>query len=454
MKYKLFIFLFFLFLLFYLYISSLNQETAKFCIGGGKCYETSVADYVVISFVFGVIFSIVLSLLFDAKKAIIGWRAERREKQKEEFRELFEKAKAYDLKGDRDKAIEHLTRVIRKVPDMEETYIFLAGLYTSMREYAKAIEVLELAITNMGKKETILLKMVKIRLANKDTATIEQELKEILKINEMSLEALGLLRDFYVSRKDWDEAFETQKRLRKHIKTDEEQRRYVGIWYEKTKEIFEKDMQGNIEKVTAELKEIIGEDKRFVPAYILLAELYKRTGKLNEAGRVYGRGYSKTGHVEFLLKMEDLYIDRGDPEVILKIYLRILDISPKDYLIRFLYARLCLRLEMIDEAIDMLNILFAEDKGFKGLHRAMAEAYIHRGELEKAVEEFRKAFPLGQIYIPFRCDTCQAMKEEWVDFCEICYDWNTINARKEEFLQAESKELRKLYENEDWVAGN
>jgi tetratricopeptide (TPR) repeat protein len=453
MKYKVFVFLFFLFLLFYLYISNLNPDNAKFYVGNGKYYETSVADYVVVSFVFGVIFSIVLSLFFDLKKAFAGWRYDRKEKRREEFKDLLERAKAYDLKGDRDKAIEYLNRITRRAPDMEETYLLLAGLYTSMKEYDKAIEALDLAGMNLGKNENVLLAKVKIRLLKKEKGKIEQELLTILEINGMNLEAVALLRDFYVSEKDWGKAFDLEKRLRKSIKNDEERTRYLGIWYEKTRERCVKEPEGSTEKIIGDLKEIIGEDKRFVPAYILLAEVYKKTGKPNEAGRVYGRGYSKTGHIEFLLKMEDLYIDRGDPEVILKIYRRILDISPKDFLIIFLYARLCLRLEMIDEAIDMLNTLFAEGKDFKGLHRAMAEAYIHRGEMEKAVEEFRKAFPIGNVYIPFRCDNCQSMKEEWAESCGVCNTWNSVNVKKEEFLQSESKELRQIYEEEDWVRG-
>jgi tetratricopeptide (TPR) repeat protein len=454
MKYKIFVILFLLCLLFYFYISSLNPDNVKFYYGGGKSFETSVADFVVFSFVFGVIFSIILSLFFDVKKAFAGWREERKGKRKEEFRELFEKAKSYDLKGDREKAVEYLNRVIRRAPDMEETYLFLADLYGSMNEYGKAVDVLNLATMNMGKKETILLSTVQMRLAQRDTSKIEGELKEILKINEMNFDALRLLRDHYLSKKNWGDAFEMQKRLRKYVKTDAESRRYLGIWYEKVNDLFGNDMQGNAESIMSQLKEIIGEDKRFVPAYILLAELYKRTGKLNEAARVYDRGYSKTGHVIFLLRMEDLYIDRGDPEVILKIYTRILDVSPKDYLITFLYARLCLRLEMIDEAIDMLNALLAEGTEFSGLHRAMAEAYVHRGEMEMAVQEFRSAFPMGQVYIPFKCDTCQSQKESWRGFCDVCYDWNTVNVKKEDFLQADSRELRKLYEEEDWARGS
>jgi tetratricopeptide (TPR) repeat protein len=425
----------------------------KFYFGGQQALEMSVAQFIVIAFALGVVVSIFVGFVDDIKNAVIVWRKGSREKRKDEFKALIEKAKSYDLKGDREKAIEQLNRIILRAPDVEEAYSSLADLYVSMKEFDKASEILSLAETHLGKKESILFKRAGIRTYTKDLARQETELKEVLKINESNFEALGMLRDLYISKKRWDEAYETEKRIVKFIKAPDENRRLTGIRYEKACAIFEKKNPSDYDTIIKELKDIISEDKRFIPAYILLAEIYKRTDKLNEAGRVYGRGYSKTGHIIFLSKMEDLYIDRGDPGVILKIYRRILDISPKNNLIEFLYARLCLRLEMIDEAIDMLNTLEAEGADFKGLHKAMAEAYIHRGQMEKAVEEFKYAFPAEHIYIPFRCDNCQAKKVEWGDFCDNCYSWNTINVRKEDFLRGESTELQALYESEDWVQG-
>ena len=454
MKYKafffLFVFLFFLFVLFYLYIDHLNPENVKLYTGGGKYFEAGVAAYVVASFVLGIIVSIVISFFYDLGRVIGGWRDDKKERKREELREFFEKAKAYDLKGDREKAIENLNRVIRRAPGMEESYMFLSDVYLSMREFDKAIEVLDQAETNLGKKESVLLKKVKVQLTKKDTQKIENELKEVIGINESNLDALAMLRDFYISRKDWDQALEAEKRIRRFVKTEDETRKLLGLRCEKAQAIFDTKFDINSESVIKELKEVIGEDKRFIPAYVLLAEAYKRTGKFNEAGRVYGRGYSKTGHIIFLIKMEDLYIERRSPEVILKIYRRILDISPRNNLIEFLYARLCLRLEMIDEAIEMLNGLLAEGADFKGLHKAMAEAYIHRGQMDKAVSEFRRAFPAEHVYIPFVCSHCQTKKVEWSDFCDTCLNWNTINVRKEDFVFAESTELKMFYEGEDW----
>lgn len=453
MKYKIYVVLFFIVFGFYIYLGILNPDEVKFYFGGPQPLEMSASQFIVIAFVLGMVLSIFVGFIDEIKNAVTSWKKGKREKRKDEIRQLIEKAKSYDLKGDRDKAIEHLNRIIHRAPDVEEAYSSLADLHISTKEFDKAIEVLNLAEAHVGKKESILFKKAKIWSITKDFAKQEAGLKEVLNINESNFDALAMLRDLYITKKRWDEAYEVSKRIVKFIKTPDESRRLIGIRYEKVCTLFERHNPSDYDAIIKELKDIISEDKRFVPAYILLAEVYKKTDKLNEAGRVYGRGYSKTGHIIFLSKMEDLYIDRGDPGVILKIYRRILDISPKNNLIEFLYARLCLRLEMIDEAIETLNTLEAEGADFKGLHKAMAEAYIHRGQMEKAVEEFKYAFPAEHVYIPFRCDNCQSKRVEWGDFCDNCYSWNTINVRKEDFLRSESTELRAIYESEDWIEG-
>jgi tetratricopeptide (TPR) repeat protein len=452
-KYKLFLFLFLLFFILYLLISHLNPENVRLYVGFGKYYEDSVAYFVSIAFALGVMISVLSGFLHDIRNSIVSWREGRKERKRTEYRDIIEKARLYDKKGDREKALDSLNRLVKGAPDIEDPYTVLSDMYSSMKEYGKAIETLGLARIHLGKQESILLREVKARLAMKNMQMVESGLKEIIGLNESNLEALGLLRDFYISRKAWDDALDVEKKVQKFIKTDEEKRRLMGIRYEIARSLYDGKDEETYDAICQTLKEIIAEDKRFIPAYVLLADTYKRMDKMNEAGRAYARGWAKTGHMIFLLKMEDLYIDRGDPGVILKIYRRILDLSPKSHLTTFLYARLCLRLEMIDEAIDTLDLLLEEGQEFSGLHRAMAEAYIHRGMMDKAVEEFRVAFPMKQIYIPFVCNNCQSAKEEWMDFCESCLSWNTIGVKKEEFLLTGPQEIRMLSEREDWDQG-
>ncbi|MCX7965849.1 MAG: tetratricopeptide repeat protein [Syntrophorhabdaceae bacterium] len=453
MKYKIFVIILFVFILLYIYLDNLNPQNVKLYVGYGKFYETSVSSFIVIAFIFGILVSAIAGLMVDLKNLIGNWRKGRHEKKLQEFKELFDKARSYALRGDKEKAVDSLNKIIRKYPEMESPYIYLANLYISTKEFENALNILNQAEMNIGKKEKILLKKAGVNKSLNNLKDAEDNLLEIIKINEANISALTLLRDIYIEKREWENAYDVQKRIKKFVKDEQEQRRFIGLKYELIFDSYNKRNEVSEEKVIKELKEIIAEDKRFVPAYLFLADIYKKIGKLNEAGRVYGRGYTKTGHIIFLLKMEDLYIERGDPGVILKIYRRIMDISPKNRLIIFLYARLCLRLEMIDETIDMLNSLIADGVDFQGLHRAMAEAYIHRGEMKKAVDEFRRAFPIEKVYIPFACDICNSKKEEWEDFCANCFSWNTINVRTDEFLKSNIKDttdIKAIYEMSEW----
>ncbi|MGA3173005.1 MAG: tetratricopeptide repeat protein [Syntrophorhabdales bacterium] len=449
MKYKISLLFFLLFFISYVVLSFLNPEKVRLDVGFGKSLDTTVTNYIAASFVLGVIVSIFASFFGDARRGIMKWRRERKERERNEAKELLEKAKLLEMKGEPEKAAECFNRVLQSAPDLEEAYLAFSDMYSARGEHARAGEILDRGETRLGKSEQILLKKAQVHRAQEDLDGVEHDLKEALKIKESNLEAMAALRDLYVCRKAWTEALDVEEKVRKQIKTDDEDRRLAGLRYESAKERFEKDDPRLYEQILKDLREIIGDHKRFIPAYILSAEVYKKMDKLNDAGRVYGRGFAKTGHVIFLRQLEDLYLDKREPGVILKIYRRLLEVAPKNQLLMFLYARLCLKLEMIDEAIDILTTLLADEKEFRGLHRAMAEAYIHRGKFEEAVKEFSRAFPMSQVYIPFQCVKCNTVKAEWADFCDTCYSWSTINIKQDGLFEKEAEDLRVLYE-ENW----
>jgi len=443
-----FFLLFFLFFLGYIYLSLMNPDYAKLYIGRGRYYEMSVANYVAASFVFGVILAIVASFFTEIQRGFAAWRRKRDEKRKTEAMALFEKAKLYELRGEPEKAADYAQRIIRSFPDVEEPHMFLADIYLTRSEFDKANQVLDNAQASLGRRESILLKRVRVASASKDADSVERQLRELLRINETNLEALRMLRDVEMSRKQWPEALETEKKIRKQIKTADEDQRLAGLQYETAKATFAKADERTCEHLIKEVREITDGNKHFIPAYLLTAQIYRKMGKLNEAGRIYSRGFSKTGHMVFLQKMEEFYIQRGEPGAVLKIYQRLIEVAPRNQFLIFLYARLCLKLEMIDEAIELLNSLMVDDKEFQGLHRAMAEAYVHRGEYANAAKEFARAFPMHKAYLPFYCEKCQSVKEEWTDFCESCGSWNTVNIRPEGIFQKEAEDLRLLYEHE------
>lgn len=429
MRTKLLVLIVVLFALFYLYLSHLNPENVRLFVGSGKFYETNLANFLVFAFLLGVLLSTLVGIFSDLGRKLRTFQQRRIQKREQELADLLAKAKNLASLGEQEKAKELLEKIIRERPDRKEAYLELSNLYLSQGDTGRAIEIVNLAKKNVGKEEDILLRAAQICLTMKDYTMMEMELKEVLKVNMLNLKALTALKNLYILRKDWESALEVARRLRKVSKSQQDEKTLLGIRYERARDIIERDGE-RLDEAIRELRQLLDEDKRFVPAYLALADAYKKKGKHNDAARVYGRGYTKTGHVIFLLKMEDFYIERGDPAVILKIYRRLLELSPKDDILSLLYARLLLRLEMIDEALDVLNNVQTTEATFLGLHRALAEAYLHRGDVVTAMREMKKALPKRDLYISFVCTNCAHEKEEWSAFCSKCGRWNVVNVKE------------------------
>ncbi len=59
----------------------------------------SVAQFVVIAFALGIIVAILVGLIDDIKKSVSVWKKEKKEREKDEFMALIEKARSFDLRG-------------------------------------------------------------------------------------------------------------------------------------------------------------------------------------------------------------------------------------------------------------------------------------------------------------------------------------------------------------------
>jgi len=418
----------------FIYLSALNPLGVTFQYFKGNYIETSLSILLVASFFIGALLIFLIYSIKDIRRAL---RESKQKREREQLWDLFYSATDALFKNDLSKAEKQILAYLKKKPDDPNAYLKLAEVYQKGGKVKKAIETLERARDLKKDKLEILFMEAQIYKTVKDYDGATRTFKEIVALNPNNRETLKELRDIYVEAKEWEEALKLQRKVIKVSpkgEIDQEKKLQQGLHYERAKLMADR---GKEEKGIKDLKEVLKENSSFIPAQVLLGELLRQTGKGKDAIRVWRRGFEKTGEIIFLNKLEDLYLSQEHPRGIINLYLDAMEKNPENIIIPFFYARLCLRLEMIDEALDKLEEMDIHLSNHPSYHYLLAEVYAHRGDYEKAMGEYRKGLKLeGGAYVPYICTNCQKEIKNWLPLCPECGQWGTFTPRDTEEIKA------------------
>lgn len=371
--------------------------------------------------------------------SLTNWRRERREKKAQEVGVIYREGVGRLLSGDVKKAHSLLQKALDKDPSRIEAYIAMASVYLQEGKSEDAVNLL-LKAKNIDPKNPEVL--FKLATTYEETGRDEEAAaayNEILGIEKDNRKALRCLRQIHITNSQWREALELQKRILKvgpgSNRLDEEKEKLLSLRYEVARQDME---QNELDTAKTELKSIIKEDPDFVPARVSLGDAYVKQDRPDDAVKVWKDGYLALGKSVFLSRLEDLYLDAEDPSTLLDLYKSFLDQRENDMILRLFYGKLCLRLEMVDEALEQLYAV--ENTGIETpqLHLLLAEAHRRRNRVEQSVEQYKKALGVdGRLRINYVCDTCSSVAAEWNSRCAGCGNWGTFSvAGRQQILNA------------------
>ena len=410
-------------------LSFLNPVDIEFHFFG-KVVDTDLSILMISSFVLGVLLVFLGTLTRDARRAFAEFQKSRKRKREEALKEEMDRGVEAFLRGDLAKAKAHYEEVLKRDPTQVDLYVRLSEIAQREAKNEEALRWVEKASLIASRNTSVLLHEAALRRKMEQVPEVIRILDRIIDLEPGNLKALKCLREVYLENGRWEEALQTQKAVLKHTKgkqaEEEETLFYLGLKYEHVKDLLSRGGGTPSEAILKEAKEIVREEKNFLPGYLLLGELYQRMGKWKVAGNIWGKGFKRFQSVIFLLRLEDLYLGRGDPNTLLRIYQRAMETYAGNNVLPFFYAKLCLRLEMLDEALEELDLISLRRKDFPALHRLLAEIYLHKKDFSRAAQEFEKTFELsGTSYFPFICTSCQRESKEWVAYCPQCHRWST-----------------------------
>jgi lipopolysaccharide biosynthesis regulator YciM len=421
---------------FFLWLSYQNPLRLEFHFFG-KTFETELSVLMISSFVLGAMLVFIGTLTRDAKRAIQDYLKSHQKRKEESLKEELNKGMDVFLRGDLAKAKSHFMEVLKRDPTQIDMYLRLSEITLQEGNDQDALHWLGRAELIDMRNIDILLRQAGVYQRMKRFDEAIRTLNRAIGLDETNIKALKSMRQIYLDSRRWEEAIRIQKSILKFTKgkqaEEEETLFYLGLKYEHARDLLTRGGEKNLENALKEVKEIVREQKTFQPGFVLLGDIYLLMGRWASAGKVWGKSFTRFKSIVFVLRLEELYLSREDPSTLLRIYQRALKHDPENWVLAFFYAKLCLRLEMLDEALEEINEISLKVKDCPALHRLLAEIYLHRKDFGRAAQEFEKTFELsGTSYLSFFCTTCERESKEWIAYCPQCHQWSTYTIKEAE----------------------
>lgn len=417
------------------YFDRLNPQPITLNLSLKSSYSISTVGFFLFSFALGAFIVIVFTLLRDAKNIFQGWRNRQKERLDARVQEIFSKGLYAYLSGKYEDAISFFREIMKIDPNHFNTLLRIGDAYLQEHNYAEAIKYHKKARKMDEKNLEALFALVNDYVLSGSFDEAASAIQEVVKKDSSNVEALLRLRDIYIKMGRWDGAHESQGRIVKYRRNNQEDTKLLmGLRYEFAKSLFKRGDRNKCKKL---LKTIIRADKDFIPAYVTLGDILIEEGDGSDASELWENGYYQNYNEILLHKLEDFYLQQGEPEKIIWVYKKALSLKPESASLRFYLGKLYYRLEMLDEAFEVLSELEGIESNMPALYKLLGNIYERKEDYENALAEFKKALGLRKmVMVPYYCPACDYHTVEWNGRCPRCWGWNTftvspVNLRKD-----------------------
>ncbi|HSA85461.1 MAG TPA: tetratricopeptide repeat protein [Nitrospira sp.] len=414
----------------YSYFRELNPGTVVVHTSPGTEFELSPVTLVLISMACGAVLATFVVGLQQTAHLILNWRSNRLVRRKEKVDVLHRDGTHAFMSKRTAEAISLLEKALAIDPNRVDSLLWLGNIYRSEQNFPEAIRLHQHAQRVEDRNIEVLLELSKDLEDAKRYEEALQSLQKILKIEPDNLTALIRKRNLNIRMERWSDALEIQHRLLKAnlpaAEKQAEEALLIGCTYEVGRQLLER---GHPDKARRYFRGAIKKDRGFLPAYIGMGEILLHEGKTKDAVEILKKVYSRTRSVIILHRLEELYLDQGEPSEIIRVYQEALQQDPHNPVLQFYLGKLYYRLEMVDEAFDLLSTIEGPQDHLLDYHKIMANLYLRKQHFEEAIVELKKALSFKKrVVVPYICTQCQQESVEWTGRCRRCAKWNTLTA--------------------------
>lgn len=400
-------------------------------------------------FLLGFLPPVVALVVHTVREQLASRRRRREEREARSRQGSLRRALDFHADGQWGRALEEYERVLDERP---EEFVALVHYGEALRRAGRAAEAIE-----VHRRASVLYPqsvMVLEQLADDYDAAGEPDVgrevrDRILRdFESVSLSVLRRRRNAALGARDWRQAAELQDRIQALLTAngetallDREQSVQLGLAYQRGVEAIESDRPTDARRA---FESLIQREPGFIPARIMLGEAELEAGREAAALEAWRGGFQETGSPVFLQRIEDYFIDQGEPVRAIESLRELIASSENDLLPRFYLGRLYYRLEMHEEALKVLEGLEDRIRTSPTYHLVLGRIHERRGEMGRAVQHYRASVQnAGLLEAEYVCRICRSKYADWRDHCEVCRSWNSVELDfEEEKIAAEALGVR------------
>jgi lipopolysaccharide biosynthesis regulator YciM len=416
-------------------------------------FSLSVGIALVACLGLGILTTFVIGLSREAGLLIERSRLRREGRRNEDVEEEYSRGLVAVVEAREDEALGHFRAVLERDSRHFNTLIKIGEVLRTQGRITEAIEFHRKAHHLKEDNTRPLYSLVDDHEAQGDIDRARVVLGRILGIQKNSVAAWRKLRSLHATEHNWEQAFDAHQRVEKLAPSSAQEladrRHGHGIRFEIAAAKLE---AGKAREAAGLLRRLIKDNERFIPAHVTLGQAILQQGDEPEAVRVWFQGFQATGSPIFLSRLEEHYLKREEPLQAIEALKRCIASARKDTLARFHLGKLYFRLEMLDDAMSVLQSLEGLASYAPTLHYLLGRIHERRGQFNDASKSYRKVIKeMDLVQLEYRCRHCESSLVAWEPRCPSCGDWNgvEVNFREEIPLEELGLSAAPIYTTRD-----
>lgn len=422
------------------YLAGQNDDllTRPFQLSGTSSIPVYAALLVV--FLLGLLPAATVLMTQTLQRDLARRRRRRRHREVKSLQGTFRRALDFQADSQWGKAAAELEGVLAEKPEDFATLLAYGEVLRHQGRSNEALEVHRRASVLYPRSVAVLYQLAEDYEVAGDVEVARQIRDRVLRdFPGRGLQVLRRRRNAALGRKDWREAGRLQERVEAMlaesgatIDLEREAGVATGLAYQAGVDHLEAERLDEAEQV---FRNLLDGSSRFLPARIMLGEVELVRGSQAAAVSIWREGFVETGSPVFLQRIEDHFIESGDPVAGIETLQQLAAAAASPLLPRFFLGRFYARLEMHEEALKILTGLEDRLGRTPGFHALLGQLHGRRGEMRQAVDSLLAAVTeAGIASVEYGCRVCRMSFPDWRDRCDFCGSWSSVELRFDEDL--------------------